>query len=75
MLNVRVTAGHRPAETQEEPAGWVRFAIFCLRSQKFLAKLSQKIEFLVACWWFCDGMCETVLVLSIYKKVKEKSAV
>ena len=38
VLNVRVTTGHRPAQAQEEPAGWEGFSRFCLGSQKFFAK-------------------------------------
>ena len=40
VLNVRVTAGHRPAQAQaqEEPAVWGRFPSFSLESQKVFAK-------------------------------------
>ena len=41
VLNIRVTAGHRSAQAQEEPAGWGRFSRFCLESQKFFANKSQ----------------------------------
>ena len=37
VLNIRVTAGHRPAQAQE-PAGWGHFSLFCLKSQNFFAK-------------------------------------
>ena len=45
VLNVRVTAGHRPAQAQEEPAGWERFSRFCLKSQKFLQNKIRFFEF------------------------------
>ena len=38
VLGIRVTAGHWPAQAQEEPDGWGRFSRFCLESQKFFAK-------------------------------------
>ena len=38
VVNVRITMGHRPAQAQEEPAGWGRFSRFCLESLNFLAK-------------------------------------
>ena len=38
VLNVRVTAGHRPAQAQKEPAGWGRFSRFCLKSRNLFAK-------------------------------------
>ena len=37
-LNVLVTVGHRPAQVQEEPAGWGHFPRFCLKTQNFFAK-------------------------------------
>ena len=33
MLNISVTAGYRPAQAQEEPAGW---GAFCKTKSKFL---------------------------------------
>ena len=45
VLNVRITAGHRPAQAQEEPAGWGAFPVlsevsvtenFCKTESKFL---------------------------------------
>ena len=63
VLNICVTAGHRPAQPQEEPVGWRRFSRFCLKTQKFFAKYS---------WLFCDGMCKEVLVLGIYNKSSRK---
>ena len=42
MLNVRVTAGHRPAQAREEPDGWWRFSRFCLGSQNFFCKIESK---------------------------------
>ena len=38
VLNVHFTTGHRPAQAQEEPAGWGRFSHFCLKSQNFFTK-------------------------------------
>ena len=38
VLNLRITAGHRPAQAQEEPAGWERFFRFRLKLQFFFAK-------------------------------------
>ena len=38
VRTVRFTAGHRPAQAQEAPAGWGRFSRFCLKSQSFFAK-------------------------------------
>ena len=37
-LNVRVTAGHRPVQAQEVPAGSGRSSLFCLIPQFFLAE-------------------------------------
>ena len=45
VLNVIVTAGHRPAQAQEEPAGWVRFFCFYLSPQKFLQNRVKILEF------------------------------
>ena len=36
MLNARVTAGHRPAHAQEEPAGWDAFPGFVKSHKIFL---------------------------------------
>ena len=42
VLNVRVTAGHRPARAQEEPARWGCFSRFCKKSQKYFCKIELK---------------------------------
>ena len=65
MFNVRVAAGP-PRRRRSQLGGWGRFSRFCLKSQKSFAILSQG-----ACWWFRDGMCKKVLLLSIYKKLQK----
>ena len=42
MLNVRVTTGHRPAQAQEESAGWERLSSFYLKSQKLFDEIELK---------------------------------
>ena len=55
VLNVRVTAGHRPAQAQEEPAEWGRFLSFCLRSQKVCKMKSKFLSFRVLAGGFVIG--------------------
>ena len=38
-------------------------------TESFLQIRVKILEFSGACWWFCDGFCNNVLVLGIYKKV------
>ena len=45
VLNVRFTAGYRPAQAQEEPAGWGRFSRFGLESQKFFDNIVKVLDF------------------------------
>ena len=71
MLNVSVSAGHSPTEAQEELAGWRHFSCFCLRSQILLKVLNSRMF----AGGFVMGCAKNVLVLSIYKKVVEKSTV
>ena len=76
VLNIRITAGHRSAKTQEKTVRWGHFSRSCLKSQKFCLQNRVKIhKFKGACWWFCDGICKKELVLGIHKKVAKKSAV
>ena len=42
VLNIRVTAGYRPAQTPEEPAGWMSISCFCLKSQNSFCKIESK---------------------------------
>ena len=71
VLNVRITAGHGPAQAQEEPAGWGAFPVFvwksiCKIESKFLNSRVLAGGFVMGCVkksWF------------VYKKVVEKSAV
>ena len=72
VFGVRVTAGHRPSQAQEE---WRSFSHFCLESQKLFLNRVKIFEFYGAFWWFCDGISEKILVLGKYKKVVAKSAV
>ena len=70
------TAGHRPAQTQEEPAGWGRVSRFLSRVTEFVCKLFAKLlNSRVLSSGFVMECAKKVLVLSIYKKVVEKSAV
>ena len=58
MFNVRVTAGHRPAQSQEEPAGWGAFPVlsevsvtenFCKTESKFLNSRALAGGFVMKC--------------------------
>ena len=42
VVNVRITMGHRPAQAQEEPAGWGRFSRFYLKLPNFFCKIESK---------------------------------
>ena len=69
MLNIRVTAGHMPAQAKEEPAGGRALELFL-----FFQNQGKILEFRVLARGFGIDV-QKVLVLSIYKKVVEKSAV
>ena len=73
MLNIRVTAGHRPTQAQEEPGHLSRF---CLELPKFFSKIESKfLNSMVLAGGFAMECAKKVLILSIYKKGAEKSAV
>ena len=42
MLKVTVSADHRPAQVQEEPAGWGRFFRFFFKMAKMFCKVESK---------------------------------
>ena len=75
MLNVRVTADHRPVQAQEEPVGWRRFSRFCLRSQKFLQNKVKFLNFRVLAGGFVMGCANKSWFQAYIKKVVEKATV
>ena len=76
MLNIRVTAGHRPAQAQEEPAEWGCFPSFCLGSQKVFCKIKSKfLSFRVLAGGFVMGYAKISWFSANIKKVVEKSAI
>ena len=42
LREVLITTGHRPAQAQVEPAGWMCFSRFCPKSQNFFCKIESK---------------------------------
>ena len=59
VLNIRVTAGHRSAKTQEKPVRWGHFSRSCLKSQKFFCKIESKfINFRVLAGGFVMGFAK-----------------
>ena len=67
VFNVCVTAGNRPAQAQEEPAGWGPFSRFVWGHGIFLQNKVKILEFLGA----CNEMCKKSL--GIYKKSSRKA--
>ena len=53
VLNVRVTAGHRRSQLSGGA-----FSVFVRSHRIFLQNRVKILEFLSACWWFCDGVCK-----------------
>ena len=69
MLNVRVTAGHRRAQAQEEPVGWGALFPFLSEVTEIFCKIeSTFLNSSVLAGNFVKGCSKKVLVLSIYKK-------
>ena len=63
MFNVRVTAGRRPAQAQEEQAGWGALFQFLSEVTEIFCKIESKfLNFRVLARAFCDEMCKKVLV-------------
>ena len=82
VLNVRVAAGHRPAQAQE-PAGWWRFSVlseitefFCKMESKFLNSKVLAGGFVMGCakrFWFSVNIKSSRTVCSITKSLRSQT--
>ena len=66
MLNVHVTAGHRPTQPQKEPAGWEALFPFLSGLTEFFCKVESK--------FLKSRVLTGGFVMECAKKVVEKSA-
>ena len=76
MLYVRITAGHRPAQAQEEPAGWEALFLFLSGVTDFFCKTESKfLNSRVLAGGFVMGCAKMSWFEAHIKNVVEKSAV
>ena len=75
MLNVSVTAGHRPAQAQEEPAEWAPFPVFVWVTESFYKIKSKFLSFRVLAGGFVMRYAKKSWFSANIKKIVEKSAI